>query len=60
VKQNKAPFGRALSMALFLALREAIPNGLKKTAPHREPSKSQIRFAIGSRSTRKQASTGSF
>jgi hypothetical protein len=30
LQQSKAPFGRALSVALFLALREAVPNGLKK------------------------------
>jgi hypothetical protein len=33
-----APFGRALSVAHFLALREAVPNGLKKrllTESHR-------------------------
>jgi hypothetical protein len=56
----KAPFGRALSVALFLAFREAVPNGFKKTAPHREPSKSQSRFYIDIPSTRKQASTDSF
>jgi hypothetical protein len=54
----KGSFGMVLWTALVLAHREALSNG-KKTTSHREPSKSQSYFRVGSQNTKNVASTGS-